>query len=136
MVAHAYYVTNSTTATQCGKASAPALPALARETLSSGAASPGFPVITELVTGVEQLQFQYGVDSDNNNSVDQYLNAGDPALSWTQVRAVRFWVLVRGDCPESGYTDNNTYNMGDLPPYAPNDGFRRALYTATVTLRN
>ena len=62
------------------------------------------------------------------------------APCWNQVRAVRFWVLVRADCPESGYTDTNKYYMGNLgtldPPYEPNDHYRRALYAATVTLRN
>jgi type IV pilus assembly protein PilW len=96
MVAHAYYVTDSTTATECGKAGAPALPALAREELSGGAASPGYPVKQELVNDVEQLQFQYGVDSSGDSSVDQYMNAG-AGLNWTQVRSVRFWILVRAD---------------------------------------
>jgi type IV pilus assembly protein PilW len=140
VVAHAYYVTDSTTATQCGDPSAPALPALARETLSSGAASPGFPVKTELVTGVEQLQIRYGVDTDlpPNGSVNQYMNADQVTSKdyWANVRSVRFWLLVRSDCPEGGYTDTNTYHMGDFPPYTPNDNFRRALYTATVALRN
>ncbi|MEJ2567223.1 MAG: PilW family protein [Gammaproteobacteria bacterium] len=134
VVAHAYYLTDSTTATQCGDVAAPALPALARETLSSGASSPGFPVKTELVTGVEQLQFQYGVDTDADGSVNQYVIAS-PTVNWDQVRAVRFWVLVRSDCPEGGYTDTSTYRMANVT-YTPNDNFRRALYTATVALRS
>ena len=140
VVAHAYYVTDSSTATQCGNSSAPALPALARETLSSAPSSPGFPVKSELVTGVEQLQFQYGVDtdpSDTSRSVNQYMNADTVGTTgnWSKVRSVRFWVLIRGDCPDGGYTDNSTYNMGDVS-YTPNDHFRRTLYTSTVTLRN
>ena len=148
--AHAYYVTNSSTATQCGDPSAPALPALAQESLSTGPSTPGFPVKSELVTGVEQLQFQYGVDfamstmtPAGDGSVDQYFNAnqiniacGGGSPCWDQVRSVRFWILVRTDCPDGSYTDNNTYNMGDLPPYTPNDSFRRALYTSTVSIRN
>jgi type IV pilus assembly protein PilW len=149
VTAHAYYVTDSSTATQCGVASSPALPALARETLSSAPSSPGFPVKSELVTGVEQLQFQYGVDAAITNatpagdgSVDQYFNANQINTTcssgipcWDQVRSVRFWVLIRGDCPEAGYTDNSTYNMGNFP-YPVNDSFRRTLYTSTVALRN
>jgi len=139
VVAHAYYVADSSTATQCGVASAPALPALAQETLSSGASSPGFPVKSELVTGVEQLQFQYGVDTDLDaaRSVNQYMNADTVTATnnWNNVRSVRFWVLIRGDCPEAGYTDNSTYNMGNFP-YPVNDSFRRTLYTSTVALRN
>ena len=144
LVAHAYYVASSTQARECGQNSAPAsfLPALDREYLDNN----GNPRTEELVTGVEQLQFQYGVDTDSDaaRSVNQYMNAdavstwnpiATAADNWQAVRSVRFWVLVRGDCPEPGYTDNKPYNLGDVS-YTPNDNFRRTLYTSTVALRN
>jgi type IV pilus assembly protein PilW len=146
VVAHAYYVADSIKATQCGDSSAPALPALARETLSSAPSTPGLPVKSELVTGVEQLQFQYGVDTDlpSDGAVNLYMNANavgtwnpvaSAVVNWQAVHSVRFWVLVRGDCPDGSYTDNSTYTMGDVS-YTPNDHFRRTLYTSTVALRN
>ncbi|MGH8527842.1 MAG: PilW family protein, partial [Gammaproteobacteria bacterium] len=54
-----------------------------------------------VISGVENLQVQYAVDNDAWNtdgygSVDQYLN-GDGAVTWSQVEAVRLWVLVRAD---------------------------------------
>jgi len=135
LVAHAYYVASSTTARECGKNSAPApfLPALDREYLNNN----GDPRTEELVTSVERLQFLYGVDTNNTKSANQYRNADDVTTSnqWKDVRSVRFWVLVREDCPEAGYTDPNSYNMGGFL-YAPHDGYRRALYTSTVALRN
>ena len=85
---------------------------------------------------MEQLQFLYGVDSDGDGWIDQYLKAKDIAANqWRSVHAVRFWVLVREDCPETGYTDGNTYKMGGFS-YTPNDGYRRALFTSTVALRS
>jgi len=86
------------------------------------------------VTGVEELQFQFGVDTDGDGSVNKFLDANNVS-DWSQVKAVRFWVLVRDDCPESDYTDNKTYDMGNRS-YSPNDHYRRALYTSTATLRN
>jgi type IV pilus assembly protein PilW len=135
LVAHAYYVANSTMARECGQNSAPApfLPALDREYLNNN----GDPRTEELVTSVEHLRFLYGVDTDGNSSANQYRNADEVTASnqWNDVRSVRFWVLVREDCPEAGYTDPNSYNMGGFL-YAPHDGYRRALYTSTVALRN
>lgn len=124
VVAHAYYVANPIT-TACGN-----VPVFARETLTSN----GTPSKESLVNGVEQLQFQYGVDTDNDKNVNQYLKAAD-VPDWDQVRAVRYWILVRASCQESGYTDANTYQLGDVP-YTPGDHYRRALYSSTVALNN
>ena len=135
LVAHAYYVATSGTARECGSSSGPFLPALNREHLiTASGTNTGKPQAEELVTGVEQLQFQFGVDTDADGWVNQYMNANAIA-NWLNVRSVRFWVLVRDDCPDSGYTDPNSYVMGDVS-YTPNDGFHRALYTSTVALRN
>jgi hypothetical protein len=42
---------------------------------------------------------------------------------------------VRAECPETGYTNSNTYAIGNVN-YTPNDGYRRQLFTSTVSLRN
>lgn len=131
LVAHAYYVATSTKARECGKSGAPFLPALDREHLDNN----GKPLTEELVTNVEQLQFLFGVDTDADGSVNQYMNANAVGAAWMNVRSVRFWLLVRDDCPVASYTDSNTYNMGDVT-YTPGDHYRRALYASTVALRN
>lgn len=130
VVAHAYYVKNSNDATCNG---AP-IPALTREQLGAN----GLPQAAELVLGVEHLQFQFGIDTDADRSVNQYVNANAlvPLANWNNVVSVRFWILARDECPEAGYTNNNTYTLGDIPPYTPNDNYRRQLYTSTVALRN
>ena len=101
--------------------------------------SDGTPWKESLVNGVEHLHFQYGVDTDSpaDGSVNQYLNAISVTNGnlWNRVRAVRFWVLVRANCQESGYTDTATYQLGDIT-YSPGDHYRRALYSSTVALRN
>lgn len=139
LVAHAYYVADPIS-TECGD-----VPVFARKTL----ANDGTPLKESLVNGVENLQFQYGVDTKitsnpldpnydpyGDYSINQYLSA-DQVTDWNQVRAVRFWVLVRADCPESGYTDTTTYQLGDFAYTPPaNDHYRRALYSSTVALRN
>jgi hypothetical protein len=54
---------------------------------------------------------------------------------WDQVIAARIWLLVRAECPETGYTNNTPYSMGNVN-YTPADGYRRQLFTSTVRLRN
>ena len=55
---------------------------------------------------------------------------------WDDVVSVKLWVLVRGECPETGYSDTRTYILGDIANYAPADSFRRNLYSTIVALRN
>ena len=113
-----------------------AVPSLYREELDNN----GQPVAVEVAYGVDNLQIRYGLDTDGDDAVDSYLDAGTSGLDedseWDQVIAVRYWLLTRSECPETGYTNNTTYNMGDLTSYTPNDGFRRQLYQSTVKLRN
>lgn len=134
IVAHAYYVSDvrSDSSPTCNGIP---IPSLSREE----AGTLGKPVRKGLVAGVEDLQFQYGVDLDGNRSADRYLNAGNTGLTtvddWALVIAVRVWVLVRAECPETGYVNNTTYIFGDRS-YTPNDNYRRQLYSTTVALRN
>lgn len=134
IIAHAYYVSDvrSDSSPTCNGVP---IPSLSREE----AGTLGKPVRKGLVAGVEDLQFQYGIDALGDGSVDRYLNAGDTDLTtvvdWDQVIAVRVWVLVRAECPETGYVNNTTYVFGDRS-YTPNDNYRRQLYSTTVALRN
>ena len=130
LIARAYYIGPS--GQTCNGIS---VPSLYREQLDSN----GRPVAEEVAYGVDNLQVRYGLDTDGDDSVDIYLDAGTSGLNedteWEQVIAVRYWLLTRAECPEVGYTNNNTYTMGDVA-YAPNDNFRRQLYQSTIKLRN
>ena len=127
LVSHAFYIGPSDQ--QCPDGST--IPALYWETLNAN----GIPTEEQLVIGAEHLQMLYGVDADGNGSVETYFNAANVS-NWDNITSVRFWLLVRADCADPQYTDNNSYNMGDLAAYQPNDNFRRQLYSATVSLRN
>jgi type IV pilus assembly protein PilW len=130
LTAHAYYV--GSTANICDGA---AIPGLHWKTLSAA----GLPGSEELVVGVEHLQVEYAVDTGGDGTIDQYLDANtidtDGTYQWDQVLAARIWVLVRSNCPESGFADVRSYNMGDLV-YTPIDSYRRQLYSSVITLRN
>lgn len=108
-------------------------PALKRVVLVPGA---GNVALQEevVVSGVENLQVQYALDVDGDRSVDQYVNTG-LGVSWSQVEAVRLWLLVRAPTAEAGYTNTTTFQLPQAA-VTPNDGFRRVLVTKTVHLHN
>lgn len=98
-----------------------------------------------VVSGIEHMEVQYGSTATDLNT--RYYNAGEaPDLTaastelalngWDNVNSVRIWLLARNTQAESGYTNTNTYNMGDVIYDPVDDNFRRQLFTTVVQLRN
>ncbi len=126
----------------------PNLPALRRLSLVDGGTQ-GQLQDEEVIPGIENLQVQFGLDTNNDRSVDRYVD-GDHALaapgSDAQIVAVRLWVLVRSEANESGvgFTDTAVYTPPDanLAPIRPGvtagipAEFRRLAAGKTVFLRN
>lgn len=97
-----------------------------------------------LVEGIEQLQFEYGVDEDADSVVDRYLPAEDVS-DWQHVMSVRLFLLAR-----SRLRDISKDEMGEIylmnseasPTKAhykvTQDGryYRRKLYQRDVELKN
>jgi type IV pilus assembly protein PilW len=130
LVSRVYFI-NPATAAGTNKCGGGTVPSLYRLGLVNGV-----PTVEEVAYGVENLQVQYGIDTNNDDSVDSFVNAAGPADSmWDQTIAVRIWLLVRSECPDTGYTNDTTYAMGDVSSTF-NDSYRRKLYTSTIRLRN
>ena len=90
----------------------------------------------EIVTGVEDLQVQLGIDPNGiAGEATRYVDPDAALPVGSQVVSVRLWILVRSDNPEVGFTDGRTYTYGNRV-YTPNDGFRRVLFTRTIQVRN
>ena len=135
LIGRAYFI-NPATNTATNRCGGGTVPSLYRLGLVNGA-----PTVEEVAYGVENMQVQYGVDNapapDGDGSVDSYVDAAGPTdAMWDQIVAVRIWLLIRAECPDTGYTNSTIYSMAgaDLPAF--NDSFRRKLYTTTVQLRN
>lgn len=124
VVARSYFIGQS--ARSCNNT---AVPALFWKNLVDGV-----PSSEELLSGIEQMQFEYGVDTDNSGVVNQYLTANN-VTNWDDVVVVKAFLLVRSACPDSDFKDTKTYNIGDLA-YQPNDNFQRQLFTTSIALRN
>ena len=136
LVAHGYFIhDNPTIPDKC--ATAGKVPSLYRMTLvpDTSGTDPKLEA-EEIAYGVDDFQVQYGIDTNSDNSVDSFVDAADAGNAmWGQVIAARIWLLVRAECPETGYTNDTTYTMAGAD-YIPNDHYRRQLYTSTVELRN
>ena len=89
----------------------------------------------EIIAGVEALQVKYGVDTDNNTTVNQYVNA-NAVTDWSQVVSVSLALLIRSAEANSQTVDSRTYTLLDTSVGPYNDRFQRSLFTTTVTLRN
>jgi type IV pilus assembly protein PilW len=136
LVVNGYYVRRATATTP---------PALRRKFLQTN----GTIADEEVIAGVEDMQVQFGVDTDipgaaNRGSVDRFVNPNNPIIdptnvAWVmddEVLAVRIWLRVRAERPENGFTDTTNYVYADQSVGPFNDGFRRVLMSKTIYLRN
>jgi type IV pilus assembly protein PilW len=113
-------------------------PTLARRTLRWNGAAMGL-VTEDLIAGVENMSFLFGLDTNGDGEIDTYNTIGNMLnTQWTQVAAIEADVLVRSETIDVAHTDLKTYSLSglgaDLGPF--NDNFHRMVMQNTVTLRN
>lgn len=91
----------------------------------------------ELVEGVENMQVVYGVDDDNNGTIDSYSDAITDATTWPRVRSIQIRLLMRS------LDDNLTpqavavsFNGGTVNGSGTTDRRLRQVFTTTIGLRN
>ncbi len=142
VVVNGYYVSTNNTS----NLSTPdnTVPSLRMKTLAAG----GTIEDREILPGIEDLQVQFGLDTSPPNApgrgtIDRFVDPGDALLAEPefssnerQILAVRLWLRVRAERTENGYTDTATYSYAgqNFGPF--NDGYRRAVVSKTIYLRN
>lgn len=97
-----------------------------------------------LIEGIEQLQFEYGVDTDNDFNVDEYQTATqvtNSAASWENVISVRLNLIARSNVPDFSIdkTKEQKYTLVGDTDYSVPDGdkiYRRKLYQREIYIRN
>ncbi|UOG91758.1 MAG: PilW family protein [Candidatus Thiothrix sulfatifontis] len=90
-----------------------------------------------IANGVENIQFLYGVDTNADGNVDQYLNATgvSAAAAWLQVVSIKVGILVRSLEQVLPTAEAKSYDVLDTT-LSRNDRFQRSVYTAVIHLRN
>ena len=98
---------------------------------------------TPLVEGIEELQFQYGVDNAGSDGVpDTYVANPSTVADWVNVMTVQFHLLARNLETSPNFTDTKTYTLGkdatgtDITVGPRNDGYRRHVYSGLVRIAN
>ena len=88
-----------------------------------------------LVEGIEDLQFEFGIDSNGDGVPDRYLEAP----SQNQIRnavTVRIHLLVRSIASIPGWVDEKNYMLGRKYLASRRDRYIRRVLSTTVLLRN
>lgn len=127
IVATAYFIAPSATGTTKGNS----LWALTSTTS-------GTPTAVELVNGVQNMKIDYGIDTNDDGSIDGYT---DTVTNWSQVAAIQVHLLL-ATLPDSGAVSSgsNTYTFdgSTVNPKAadPTDNRIYREYTSVFSLRN
>ena len=88
-----------------------------------------------LVEGIENLQLEFGIDTDGDRRADHYTPQPSPGQLQAAV-AARLHLLVRSTHSVAGHLDSSSYALGSRQIGAANDGYYRRAMQTTVVLRN
>jgi type IV pilus assembly protein PilW len=126
LVVNAYYVSRV-----AGSPSTFPLWELRRKALIAG------PAIQDevVIPGIQDLQLQFGVDTDSDSRTDRYVNP-ESVPAGARVISVRIWLLAVSDEAEAGFTNDKAFAYANINHGAFNDSRRRLLVSKTIQLRN
>lgn len=86
-----------------------------------------------LVEGIEDLHFEYAIDTNGDGSPDDFKETPDPA-DMNDIVGVKVWLIARSILPTGGYTDNKSYEFGTKAAYEPGDNFKRHVFNTYIEL--
>jgi type IV pilus assembly protein PilW len=107
-------------------------------TVAGGAASWNTVTIAE---GIENLQVDYGVDTDANGSPDGTDVSGSALTkdTWPDVMTAKVYLLARSTDKTPGFADTKTYALGTagtVTPATADQGYKRHVFVQSVRLVN
>jgi type IV pilus assembly protein PilW len=96
-----------------------------------------------LVEGVENMQFMFALDaliaSDRDGSVHSLVTTSQVTSNdWDSGRVIgmKIFLLIKSQDKTAGYTNANTYQLGDYLFPAANDNFKRELVSTVLLFQN
>ena len=131
------YVTRVYYVAACNECGVDTTPTLKRVEISGTKTT-----ISPLAEGVEEIAFEYGFDTNNDGEPDVYSlglsGTADAADNdWSNVVAVRPYLLTRTTEPTAGFSDPKTYNLGMSGSRGPyTDNYKRRIYSSSIRLNN
>lgn len=144
LLIHIYFIANNSVAGDL-------VPTLKRADIVSSGATVSVAIVP-LAEGIENMQVEYGIDSNADGVADVFTANVPGALAcaaaacqvsnWSKVVSLKLNLLARTLSPSLGYTDNKTYNLGlkaDGTPNtvaAANDKYKRHVFTQMIGLPN
>jgi type IV pilus assembly protein PilW len=145
LVVNGYYVSTNSSLDAPGNT----VPSLRRKLLRQGGANGPVVVDEEVLPGVEDMQIEFGVDTDpfgdaDYGNVDRYIHPDDPTLdeadpafaAHARILAIRVWLRLRSEWPEPGQAGESSFTYADQHATDVNDGYRRIVVSKTIYLRN
>jgi type IV pilus assembly protein PilW len=96
-----------------------------------------------LVEGVESMQFMFALDeliaSERDGSIHSLVGTSDvTANDWDtgRVIGIKIFLLIKSLEKTAGYTNTDSYQLGDYTFPAANDNYKRELVSAVVLFQN
>lgn len=88
---------------------------------------------TTLAEGIENIQFQYGFDTNGDGTADEFTTT--PSTSWADAVGVRVWILARAPTATPGYSNDKVIVMDDYS-VTPSDSFKRHVFSSYIGFIN
>lgn len=101
----------------------------------------GWSTPVTIAEGIENMQVEYGLDTDNDGTPNGDDVASVPTPDdWKNVMTVKLHLLARSLEPSPGYQDQKTYKLGASAPFTPASGpqkaFKRHVFVQSARLVN
>jgi type IV pilus assembly protein PilW len=139
---HIYYISACSVPVDdscAGADGAAPIPTLKRVELSVEAGAPKM-VTTTIAEGIEDLQVDFGTDTDADGVANLDSNgAAYVKEDWANVMSLKVYVLARATEPTPGFTDDKTYTLGTKGAASASvdvRGYKRHMFVQSVRLVN
>jgi type IV pilus assembly protein PilW len=87
-----------------------------------------------VITGVQDMQVELGIDTNGDGTIERYVKAGDAGTA--SILSARIYLLVQSESDEQGYQNAVNYVYANVNIPAANDKRRRILLSKTIQIRN
>lgn len=100
---------------------------------------------SSLIEGIENLQIEYGIDRSGDGAPNESTSgAGDAYITnpaniteWSNVAALRLFLIARSIDRSAGHQDAKTYNLGQAGTVGPlNDAYKRHVFSTVIRVTN